>query len=161
MTDHYSDFGVDASFQRMDAKNNVITVNGRFIYEDQRLDASQALGMVAANHLHLQDLRVDASYYWRNEIGFTVAAFDTWGTPDQLLFAGNSTFKPSSSGLLFQLDGTPFGGGNSPLGKRFNMRVGVQYINYFSFDGSGQNYDGLGRNASDNNTLRVFTWIAY
>ncbi|HEY1448826.1 MAG TPA: hypothetical protein VGF33_09835 [Caulobacteraceae bacterium] len=161
MTDHYSDFGVDASFQRMDAKNNVITVNGRFIYEDQRLDASQALGMVAANHLHLQDLRVDASYYWRNEIGFTVAAFDTWGTPDQLLFGDNSTFKPSSSGLMFQLDGTPFGGGNSPLGKRFNMRVGVQYINYFSFDGSGQNYDGLGRNASDNNTLRVFTWIAY
>jgi hypothetical protein len=161
MTDHYSDFGVDASFQRFGDKNNVITVNGRFIYEDQRLDASRALGLVNANHLHLQDLRVDASYYWHDEIGFTVAAFDTWGPPDQLLFAGNRTFKPASSGVMLQLDGTPFGGGNSPLGKRFNMRVGLQYTNYFSFDGSGRNYDGLGRSAADNNTLRVFTWIAY
>jgi hypothetical protein len=63
--------------------------------------------------------------------------------------------------LLFQIDGTPFGAGNSPLGKRFNMRVGLQYTDYLSFDGSGRNYDGLGRNAADNNTVRVFTWIAY
>jgi hypothetical protein len=161
LTDHYSDVGVDASFQRFGNKNNVITVNGRYIYENQRLDASQALGLVAANHLHLQDARVDASYYWHDEIGFTVAAFNTWGPPDQLLFTGNRTFKPASSGMMVQLDGTPFGGGNSPLGKRFNMRVGVQYTNYFSFDGAGRNYDGLGRNASDNNTLRVFTWVAY
>ena len=41
------------------------------------------------------------------------------------------------------------------------MRVGVQYTAYFRFDGAGQNFDGFGRNASDNNTLRVFTWIAY
>ena len=83
------------------------------------------------------------------------------GSRDDLLYGANRTLPPDSSGLTLQLDGTPFGGGNSPLGKRFNMRVGVQYTNYFAFDGSGRNYDGLGRNAADNNTLRVFTWIAY
>ena len=161
LTDRYTDVGVDASFQRFSAKNDVITVNGRYTHEDQRLDASQALGLAASNSQHLQDLRVDASYYWRDKIGVTVGAFDTWGPPDQLLYAGNRLFKPASSGLLFQIDGTPFGAGNSPLGKRFNMRVGLQYTDYLSFDGSGRNYDGLGRNAADNNTLRVFTWIAY
>ena len=57
--------------------------------------------------------------------------------------------------------GTPFGGEGSPLGPRFNLRVGVQYTIYASFDGARRNYDGAGANASDHNTLRIFTWFAY
>jgi hypothetical protein len=87
--------------------------------------------------------------------------FDTWGPPDQLLFAGNRTFKPASSGVMFQIDGTPFGNSDSPLGRRFNARVGLQFTHYLSFDGAGKNYDGFGRNAADNDTVRVFTWVAY
>ena len=90
-----------------------------------------------------------------------MGAFDTWGSQDELLYAGSRTFRPDSSGVLLQLDGTPWGDGNSPLGKRFNMRVGIQYTAYLSFDGAGRNFDGFSRNASDNNTLRVFSWIAY
>ncbi len=161
LTDHYTDVGLDGSFQVYRSNKDVVTVNSRYTYETQDLYASQALGLSNSNHLHLQDLRLDASYYWRNKIGLTVGAFDTWGPPDELLYGGNRTFKPASSGLLFQIDGTPFGAGNSPLGKRFNMRVGLQYTDYLSFDGAGHDYDGLGRSASDNNTVRVFTWIAY
>jgi hypothetical protein len=29
------------------------------------------------------------------------------------------------------------------------------------FNGATSNYDGLGHNASDNNTLRAFTWLAF
>jgi hypothetical protein len=161
LTDHYTDLGLDASYQLFAAKKDVFTFNARYTYERQHLDASQALGLAASNRTNLQDLRFDASYYWRDEIGLTVGAFDTWGTPDELLYAGNRTFRPDSSGLLFQIDGTPFGAGNSPLGARFNLRVGIQYTDYLSFDGSGSNYDGFGHSASDNNTLRVFAWVAY
>ena len=90
-----------------------------------------------------------------------MGAFDTWGTSDIILYGGNNVPRPDSSGLLFQIDATPWGDGKSPLGPRFNMRVGIQYTDYLSFDGSGVNYDGFGRNASDNNTFRVFTWLAY
>jgi hypothetical protein len=69
--------------------------------------------------------------------------------------------RPSSSGLQFQLDGTPFGRGKSPLGPRFNMRVGIQYTLYTRFNGARRDFDLTGRNASDNNTLRVFTWVAF
>lgn len=41
------------------------------------------------------------------------------------------------------------------------MRVGVQYTGYTKFNGAGTNYDGFGRNASDNNTLRFYVWAAY
>jgi hypothetical protein len=30
-----------------------------------------------------------------------------------------------------------------------------------SFDGASKNYDNTGRNASDNNTFRLFAWVAY
>lgn len=161
LTDHYDDLGLDASDQLFAAKKYVITLNGRYTYERQRLNASQALGLATNVNDTLQDLRFDASYYWHNKIGLTVGAFDTWGSQDSLLYGANSTLRPDSSGAILQLDGTPWGDGGSPLGPRFNMRVGVQYTAYFRFDGAVRNIDGLGRSASDNNTLRVFTWIAY
>lgn len=161
LTDHYNDVGLDASYQLFAAKKNVVTFNARYTYEHQRLYASQALGLASNVNDSLQDLRFDASYYWRDKIGLTVGAFDTWGSQDDLLYAANCTLRPDSSGANFQIDGTPWGDGGSPLGPRFNMRLGVQYTAYFRFNGAGQNFDGAGRNASDNNTLRVFTWIAY
>ena len=62
---------------------------------------------------------------------------------------------------MLQLDATPWGDGKSPLGKRFNIRVGVQYTAYTRFNGARDNWDGAGSNAADNNTLRLFIWIAY
>ncbi len=161
LSDHYSDLGLDASYQRFGADKSVVTVNGRYTHEAQGLDASQALGLASHADNTLQDARIDASYYWRGVIGASVGGFNTWGSRDDLLYGANRTVRPDSSGLTFQIDGTPFGAGGSPLGRRFNMRVGLQYIAYLRFDGAGSDYDGLGHNASDNNTFRVFTWVAY
>ncbi|MDB5481967.1 MAG: hypothetical protein JWO83_3020 [Caulobacteraceae bacterium] len=160
-TDHYSDLGLDASYQYFPANHDVITVNARYTHEDQRLHASTALGLASKPNQTLDDVRVDASYYWRNKVGFSAQVFDTWGSPDDLLYQGNRRRRPDSSGVVLQLDGTPFGDGKSPLGQRFNVRVGIQYTAYFTFDGAHSNFDTLGRSASDNNTFRVFTWIYY
>ena len=160
-TDHYTDLGLDASYQHFAANHDVVTVNGRYTHERQNLQASQALGLVTRSGGYLQDLRIDASYYWRNKIGLTLQAFDTWGSHDDILYSANRTLQPDSAGMVLQVDATPYGDGQSPLGRRFNLRVGVQYTSYFQFDGASRNYDGFGRNAADNNTLRVFTWIYY
>jgi len=42
-----------------------------------------------------------------------------------------------------------------------NSKFSVQYIAYSKFNGGSSNYDGSGRNASDNNTLYVDSWIAF
>jgi hypothetical protein len=160
-TDQYADLGLDASLQYFAANRDVFTVNGIYTHERQRLDASRALGLASNDIDSLQQARLDASYYWRNRVGLTAQLFDTWGSRDNLLYGANRTFRPDSSGLTLQLDGTPYGDGRSPLGRRFNVRMGVQYTAYFTFDGAARNFDGLGRNASDNNTVRVFTWIYY
>jgi hypothetical protein len=161
VSDRYTDLGLDASYQLSRENGDVFTINARYLHEQQTLNASHDLGLAENRSGSLRDLRADASYYWRNKIGGTVAVFDTTGSADELLYADNRTFKPDSSGVTFQLDGTPFGAGGSPLGPRFNMRVGVQYTIYNRFNGAATNYDGFGAKASDNNTVRVFTWIAY
>ena len=84
----------------------------------------------------LNEERVDGSYYWHNAIGGTVSVFNLSGSSNSVIYADNRTFRRNSSGFLFQLDGTPFGRGKSPLGPRFNMRVGVQYTLYTRFDGA-------------------------
>ena len=42
-----------------------------------------------------------------------------------------------------------------------NTRVGLQYTGYSDFNGRSSNYDGAGRDASGNNTLFAFVWLAY
>ena len=86
--------------------------------------------------------------------------FDIFGSANPTLYAANRTFKPDSSGVTLQLDATPFGDRPQPA-RRVNVRVGVQYTLYTQFNGAGTNFDGAGGKASDNNTLRVFTWFAF
>jgi hypothetical protein len=158
-SDHYRDIGIDASYQFMGTGANIYQLNAIYTNERQTLDESTLLGASNPSNT-LNDFRFDASYYWQNEIGGTVQFFNTWGSADSLLYAGNSTFKPNSSGFVFQTDYTPFGGTDAPLGGRFSLRVGLQYFLFTRFNGATSNYDGLSHNASDNNAFRLFTWFA-
>jgi hypothetical protein len=162
-TDRYVDLGLDGSYILALKSGDQVTVNARYLHEQQSLYATCALAGQDAGCASntLTDLRADGSYYWRNKVGATIAVFDTFGSANPTLYVANRTFKPDSSGVTFQLDGTPFGGSGSPLGPRFNVRMGVQYTAYAEFDGASRNYDGQGHNAADNNTLRVFSWFAY
>ena len=64
---------------------------------------------------------------------------------------GNVTGSPSTRGATLELFWTPIQ----------YLRVGMQYTAYTRFNGAAKNYDGFGRNASDNNTLFLYTWLAY
>ena len=159
-SDRYSDLGLDAGYQFTGLGQDIFSINAIYTHEDQKLNASSLLGASNAKN-SLEEVRTDVSYYWQNLIGGTVQYFNTWGTADPLLYASNSTFKPNSNGVVLQLDATPFGANGSPLGYRLNVRVGVQYWIYTEFNGARTNFDGTGRNASDNNTLRLFLWLAF
>jgi hypothetical protein len=55
-----------------------------------------------------------------------------------------------------------------PLGKLHswgrpwvNLRIGLQYTGYLRFNGGASNYDGFGGSASQNNSLFLFSWMAF
>ena len=64
---------------------------------------------------------------------------------------GNLTGNPATRGATFEGFWTPVQ----------YVRIGAQYTAYSKFNGATDNYDGFGRNARDNNTLRLYLWAAY
>ena len=77
---------------------------------------------------------------------------------------GNTyTFVPPSG---FQ--GTSLGGFNvvwldgfSLYNSGLNTKLTAQFTQYSKFNGASDNYDGLGRNASDNNSIYLLAWFAF
>jgi hypothetical protein len=163
-TDHYTDLGFDGSWQKTFGSDN-LSANFRYEHERADLRASCALGFIGVDHdlacgrYHLDELRAAVRYTLHDRVGLTFSGFSITGSRNTNVFEGDGS--PNSNGLTGQIDYTFWPASNSPLGPRFNARVGIQYTLYGKFNGARHNFDGMGANATDNNALRLFTWIAF
>lgn len=94
--------------------------------------------------------------------GFSAGYFHTDGNRDTLRYDESLTGSPKNDGMIFQLSYLPF---NKRGGPAFlpdsNVKISLQYKMYNHFNGARSNYDGSGRNASDNNALYLETWIVF
>lgn len=158
--DHFTDVGMDFQYQRLSAKNDV-TFLANWLYEIQDLNASQQLGLAENGSNDLWTASLTGSYLFDKTYGFDVQYFHIAGDTDSLLY-GSRTGRPDSNGWMFQLNYLPF---NKIGGPSFwpysNVKFSLQYTLYNKFDGSEQNFDGAGRDASDNDTLYIEAWIAF
>ncbi len=148
-TDRFVDVGLDTQYQYI-SDDSQITVVGRAIREDQHLDATYAMGFSdnPSNHLYTED--VVGSYFWRRTLGGSIGFFNISGSPDATYF-GSANGKPNSSWVNVEADYLPW----------LNVKLGLQYTAYMKFDGATSDYDGLGRNASDNNLVYGYVWVAF
>ncbi len=161
-TDHITDLGFDASYQYMATNDNIFTADANYIHENQDLTASQALGNSTNGSDTLNEFRVNGSYTYQEMVTGRLSYFNIWGSSDANLYSGSSANNsPNSDGFIFEVDYTPFGKDDSWLQPFVNVRFGIQYTAYLKFDGASQNFDGAGTNASDENTLYLFTWLAF
>jgi hypothetical protein len=157
MTDQYTDAAADVQVERAIQKG-VLVIRSTYIHEAQTLDALASGDEPGAANLHntLKVFRANASYMPSTRANFTVGYFDLTGTRDQLLYpsdpvAGTANGSPGSSGGIGEFDFNAWQ----------NTRLGLQYTVYGKFNGASRSYDGAGRNASDNNALYLFAWIAF
>jgi hypothetical protein len=164
-TNKYTDYGLDATYQYLGNRKNIVAANIAYLHEKQSRDFDVEEGTTDKRNHHLNSVKASVSYYRDNTYGLTGALFNSWGTRDTELFeeeqdGGSRTGKPNTSGFILQADWTPFGKENSPLSPLLNLRVGLQYTGYFKFNGAKHDYDGFGRDASDNNTIYAFVDLA-
>jgi len=101
-------------------------------------------------------VRADASWLTASRWGGSLGAFGTTGTADALLYpagavTGSATGKPNSTGVIGEVQFMPW----------INTRFSLQYVAYQKFNGASSNYDGAGRNASDNNTVYLLAWLMF
>jgi len=148
-TDRFLDVGLDSQYQYIDDATQV-TVTGRWTHENQNLAASVAALNSDNATDNLDFMSLVGSYYWHRKLGATIGFFNVSGSTDAT-YLGTATGKPNSTYGNFEIDYVPW----------LNVKLGLQYTAYFKFDGATTNYDGAGRNASDNNMLFGYLWIAF
>ncbi len=154
-TDHYTDIGLDAQYQRP-MTGSVLTARASWIHEKQTLDASYAAGDAANPTNTLNTVNINGTLLLQKGVGFTAGLFATSGTADTGLYPadpidGSATGSPDSNGFIGQFDFDPWQ----------NTRIALQYVLYNKFNGAGSNYDGTGRNAANNDALFLMAWLVF
>ncbi len=158
----YRDIGLDASYMYLGKGLHNFTAYASYIREDQDHSFDRGPNGGGADNLNdrLYEFRFNTSYYYDQTYGVTLARFSTHGTRDATVYGFSATGSPDTAGTVIQIDWTPWGKEKSWARPYANARFGLQYTIYDKFDGASSNYDGAGRNASDNNTLFLFLWAA-
>ncbi len=148
-TDNYTDVAFDAQYENTFDSGTLIA-HTTYINENQALNASYAAKNSSAASNKLNTFKLDCSYNLPAGYAFSVGYFNTSGDKNTRLY-GTNNGSPNSNGLIAQVDYLPW----------LNTQFAVQYVAYNKFDGASSNYDGTGRNASDNNTLYVMGWVVF
>lgn len=155
LTDRYNDFGFDLNYEKS-LGDNQLTAHTSFVLEKRNLDATFNSNGSLSQSLNLNLFKIVGSYYLQQQFGFSLGYFSITGDGDAVLYApaefsGSSTGSPDSGGFIAEFNYLPW----------MNTKFSVQYVAYNKFNGSTDNYDGAGRNASDNNSLYALAWIAF
>ena len=186
---HLKNIGVDAQYQYL-LDPHTVTAQMAFMRQKQLYSANllggaappyfAADGVTPVSAVHSSDttniFRAKVSYVYQAKYGGSLGFFNRTGTSNTL----NQTAGYDSSGLITTND--PNGTGTTsarvtgnltgnPATRGFTVeafwtpvqyvRLGAQYTAYNKINGAASNYDGFGRNASNNNTLFLYVWAAY
>ncbi len=170
--DHFQDYAVDAGYEWLGNGTHIFSLQGILTHENQNLEGTTtafnaANGTAFGPNYSMDQVRLNASYWYRNTYGITLGWQNTWGPANPALYTTGSTVtnsangKPNSNAFIIEGDWVPFGKQDSWLSPWANLKLGIQYVAYTQFNGGTKNYDGFGRNASDNNTLFLYAWMVF
>jgi hypothetical protein len=154
-TDRFKDIAADVQYQFI-GEDHLATVLATYIHESQTLDASVMDGFAANTSNNLKTFKLTGEYSYRRKIGGSLGYFNTTGSADMTLYAaspvnGSANNSPNTNGYIAEVNYLPW----------LNVKLQIQYVGYEKFNGLKLNYDGTGRNASDNNTLYGLVWLNY
>ena len=154
-TDTYTDLALDSQFEHP-MGNNMLTLRGAYIHQKASLDGSVRDGLAANDSNSLDTLNLNGTYHLGTSAAFSIGGFNTTGDSDTLLYPpnpldGSANGSPDSRGYVLQATYLPWQ----------NTQFTLQYVGYNKFNGGSHNYDGSGRDASDNNTIYLAAWLVW
>lgn len=151
-TDKYTDTALDAQYERQ-LGSDMLTLRGTYIHEKRDLDATFAAGGSTNPSDKLHTWKLNAAYHIGGKYTLSAGYFRTAGDTDLALYGASpsATGSPDSKGWILQATYLPWQ----------NVQLSAQYTIYNKFNGASSNYNGLGRNASDNNTLYLLMWLMW
>ncbi len=157
----YNDRGLDAQYQYISDPH---VVSAQFRYTSEQV--SDPANLVYANSTaNLHSIYAKAMYVYRAKYGVALAYWSEQGSADA------SYANAAGNANIFSCLDAPACTTGSPNTRVWipgifwqplqNVRITL-YRTYFSqFMGAGQNYDGSGRKASDNNSTYLYVWTDF
>lgn len=162
-TDKFRDVGIDANYQ-YDSDEHRLRLQWH-TYGKNRI-SMRALPGALRRILPTTcspTTRARLTYYYQKKYGATLGYFNIKGSRDALRYEtegipasanrlpGVRTAVPAPTATWRSLSYLP----------AENLKVGLQSTAYAKFMGASNNYDGNGRDASDNNTLFLYAWLLF
>jgi hypothetical protein len=150
-----TDMALDATYQFITDPAKVtsdrLSAHATYIHETASMQLSDAQSLGALTDHWLDTVRFDVSYSFAATVTPSVQYFRSTGTGD-VNYWSTVNGSPNSDGMIFEVAYVPWGKPDSPF-PNMNVRLAVQYVNYFSFDGSTAS-------ASRNNNFYFSLWTA-
>jgi len=164
-TDGWVDWNIDTNNMWM-MGDHMFMLMGRWTQDRMTLNASRALGLSSSVDNTQSNLMLMAMYTLQQTYTFAFSFNNLEGSSNPAMYSpaavsGSRTGSPDSQYFQLQFDYVPFGKGGSVTDPFLNLRFSVQYTAYETFNGASHNYDGYGRNAADNNTLYLATYLMW
>ncbi|HET7063428.1 MAG TPA: hypothetical protein VFI49_04065 [Rudaea sp.] len=162
---HFRDIGIDSQYQYL-LDPHAVTVQLAYTHDTHRYPyflADQPVVDIDGNTLpntNTNDttnvFRAKGSYVYDAKYGTSLAFFNQTGSTNSALYDptpvyGNINANPAIRGFTSEVFWTPVQ----------YLRIGLQFTTYSKYNGAAHNYDGAGRNASDNNSLFLYLWGAF
>jgi hypothetical protein len=168
----FTDVALDAQYQYI-TDEHIFSATTNWIHEFRKFN-----NVTLADHRdgYIDTVRLTGSYFYKRTFGGSAQFFSTTGSQDFTLYCAPSTFatapspacpgagtstpsqllgsangKPTTQGGILEINYMPW----------LNTKIGLQYTIFDKFNGGRHNYDGFGRNASDNNMLYLYVWTAF
>jgi hypothetical protein len=154
--DRFTDVALDAQYQYIGGEH-IVSTAATWIWETQDWNASFSQDLTSNKSDVLQTFRIDAHYYYQRLLGGGIQFFSTWGNTNALKYntgepvIGSANGNPNSNGFIAELNYLPLS----------NVKLAARYTAYGQFNGASHNYDGFGRNASDNNSIFLLAWLLF
>jgi len=144
---HYKDVGIDAQYQYLLSPH---TVTAQLRALSETIDDATGLAY-SDGAATLKTLLAKASYVYQDRYGTSLSYRTVSGSADTTAYAASSSLVPDSEVWTTEFFWLA----------RQNVRLGLQFNLFSRYLGASSNYDGAGRNASDNNNAYVYLWAAF
>lgn len=158
-TSRFRDIGIDSQYQYI-LDPHTVTVHLSYIREKQSWGSDQVAAGVNSSDT-LSQFKLKGSYTYQAKYGGSLAYIRGHGSADPGLYSaagdptdptvGNANSSPNYSVWVPELYWMPIQ----------YVRLGLQYWRYGQFNGATSNYNGLGRDAKDNNFVFLYAWLVY
>lgn len=162
-TDRFRDLGFDAQY-KYTTDNHQFSTHATYIREKQDLNASFDAGEASNASNRLRTFKIDAHYFYQRRFGGGIQFFQTRGSADDMRYNMTDPDTGLSVPVMGSINGSPNNRGWTYMLNFLpaqNVKLELRYTQWKQFNGAGTNYDGRGRNASDNNAVYLLGWFLF